>query len=93
MRWVEALAIRKANANTVIEELNPRIFLRFGCPEVFMSDNGTEFQNQAIDEFLTERGVHHINTPPYHPQANPIERANRTLTTMIASYLHKRRNS
>ena len=56
-------------------------------------DNGTEFQNQAIDEFLSERGVHHINTPPYHPQANPVERANRTLKTMIASYLSERHNT
>ena len=36
--------------------------------------------------------MHHTNTPPYHPQANPVERANRTLKTMIASYLHERHN-
>ena len=33
-RWVEATPIRKANAKTVVRELNRKIFLRFGCPEV-----------------------------------------------------------
>ena len=92
-RWVEAPAIRKANVKTVIEELNRRIFLRFGYLEVLLSDNGTEFQNQTIDEFLSKRGVHHTIIPPYHPQANPVERANRTLKTMIASYLRERHNT
>ena len=92
-RWVEASPIRKANAKTVIAELNQKIFLRFGCPEVFLSDNGTEFKNHAVEDFLQERGVHHTHTPPYHPQANSVERANRTLKTMVASYLKERHSA
>ena len=34
--------------------------------------------------------MYHTNTPTYHPQANPVERANRTLKTMLASYLKER---
>ena len=70
-RWVEASPVRKANAKTVVGELNPKIFLRFGCPEVFLSDNGTEFKNHVVEDFLRERDVHHTHTPPYHPQAKP----------------------
>ena len=84
---MEASSIRKANDKAVIAELNRKIFLRFGCPEVFLSDNGTEFKNHVVEDFLRECGVHHTDTPPYHPQANPVERANRTLKTMVASYL------
>ena len=89
-RWAEASPIRKANANGVVGELDRKVFLRFGCTEVFLSDNGTEFKNRTVEDFLRERGVHHTNTPTYHPQANPVERANRTLKTMVASYLKER---
>ena len=89
-RWAEASPIRKANAKAVLGELDRKIFLRFGCPEVFLSNNGTEFKNRVVEDFLRERGVHHTNTPTYHPQANPVERANRTSKTMVASYLKER---
>ena len=77
----------------MVGELNQKIFLRFGCPEVFLSDNGREFKNRIVEDLLRERGVHHTHTPTYHPQANPVERANRTLKTMVASYLKERRTT
>ena len=89
-RWAEASPIRKANSKAVVGELDRKVFLRFGWLDVFFSDNGTEFKNRAVEDFLKERGVHHTNTPTYHPQANPVEHANRTLKTMVASYLKER---
>ncbi|CAB0028437.1 unnamed protein product [Trichogramma brassicae] len=41
-RWIEAVPVRKANARTIRKHLLERVFLRFGAPEVFHSDNGTE---------------------------------------------------
>ena len=86
-RWIECAPIRKANAQTIRKELSERVFLRFGLPEVFHSDNGTEFKNKALDKFLEEREVVHTTIPPYQEQANPVERVNRTIKTMITSYL------
>ena len=86
-RWVEASPIRKAKAKAVVGELDRKVFLRFGCPEIFLSDNGTEFKIRAVEDFLKEQDVHHTNTSTYHLQANPVERASRTLQTMVASYL------
>ena len=40
-----------------------------------------------LDNFLEERGVTHTTITPYHVQANPVERVNRTMKTMITSYL------
>ena len=71
-------------------ELNRKIFLRFGCPEVFVSDHGTAFTNQVVVDFLRERGVHHTHTPPYHIQATQVECAHRTLKAMVAPYLKER---
>ena len=66
-------------AKTVVEELNRKIFLRFGCPEVFGSDHGTALTNHVLVDFLGERGVHHTHTPPYHIQATLVECAHQTL--------------
>ena len=54
-----------------------------------MSDNGTEFKNRVIDEFLTKKGVHHTTIPPYLPRANPVVRVNCTFKTMIVSFVEE----
>ena len=46
-----------------------------------------EFDNQTLRKVLEEYGVKHVTTPPYHPQANPVERSNRTLKTMISAFV------
>ena len=51
------------------------------------SNNGTEFKNRILDNYLEERGVTHTTIPPYWAQANPIERVNRTLKTMMVSFI------
>jgi transposase InsO family protein len=44
------------------------------------SDNGTEFKNTNIEEYLDEEGIGHELSVPYTPQQNGIvERKNRTL--------------
>jgi transposase InsO family protein len=56
-----------------------------------ISDNGTEFKNTNIEEFLEEEGIGHEFSVPYTPQQNGIvERKNRTLIetarTMLDEY-------
>jgi hypothetical protein len=55
------------------------------------SDNGTEFKNTNIEEYLDEEGIGHEFSVPYTPQQNGIvERKNRTLIeaarTMLDEY-------
>src|SRR5438105_7186001 len=55
------------------------------------SDNGTEFKNTRIEEFLDEEGIKHEFLAPYTPQQNGVvERKNRTLIeaarTMLDEY-------
>lgn len=45
--------------------------------------------NKTIKAFAEEHGIIHTTVPPYHPQANPVERVNRVLKTMIVSYIKK----
>jgi hypothetical protein len=38
------------------------------------SDNGTEFKNTGVEEFLGEEGIKHEFSVPYTPQQNVVER-------------------
>ena len=40
-----------------MKEFKEQIVLRFGTPEVFLSDNGTEFKNLLVDEYLASLGI------------------------------------
>ena len=91
-RWVEAIPVAKANAQTIVKKFKDHVVLRFTTPEVFLSDNGTEFKNKLVDDYLAEIGTRHMTTPPCHAQANPVERANRTLKQMLAAFVQGAHN-
>ena len=44
------------------------------CSERVRSDNGTEFKNNNIEEFLYEEGIKHEFSVPYTPQQNSVVR-------------------
>ena len=52
------------------------------------SDNGSEFKNLQVEEFLEEEGIKHEFSAPYTPQQNGVvERKNRTLLDMARTML------
>jgi hypothetical protein len=52
------------------------------------SDNGSEFKNLQVEEYLEEEGIKHKFSAPYTPQQNGVvERKNRTLIDMARTML------
>ena len=86
-RWVKLVPLGRANAQAIITALEENIVFRYGAPQLFHTDNGTEFVNKALAEKLREYGIKHPTSPAYHPQANPVERVNRVVKTMISSFV------
>jgi hypothetical protein len=59
-----------------------------------MSDNGTEFKNTQVEDYLDEEGIKHEVLAPYTPQQNGIvERKNRTLIEMARTMLDEYKTS
>ena len=88
-KWVECKALRAATGPKIREALEELVISRWGTPKVLLTDNGTEFVNRIIREFAEENRITHTTVPPYHPQANPVERVNRILKTMIIAFIEK----
>ena len=86
-RYVELNALRKADAKSVLKAFEELIVNRWGCPRVLFTDNGTELSNRLVTERLDEYGILQSTIPPYHAQANPVERVNPNLRPMINSFL------
>lgn len=51
---------------------------------MLLTNNGTEFFNRELRAFAEQYGITHSTVPPYHSQANPVERV---LKTMITAFL------
>jgi transposase InsO family protein len=57
-----------------------RIFHDYATPKTFMSDGGSHFDNNEVDQFCDKEQVRHIVTPAYAPWVNGlIENANKLL--------------
>lgn len=63
---------------------------KFGRPiKVLRSDNGLEYCNQNINNYLSANGIKKENTAPYTPQQNgKTERDNRTIVECARTMIH-----
>ena len=68
-KWPELIPIRDKKATTIAKELYV-LFTRYGCPDVIISDRGTEFCNAISEAIFTYVCVEHRVSAPYHPQTN-----------------------
>ena len=86
-KWIEVLPLRRATGKLISKALENLVICHWGTPRTLLTDNGTEFINRDIRELTQLTGTRHTTTPLYHPQANPVERVNRTLKMMLRAYI------
>lgn len=91
-KWIELEPVRKATAPAMIRHMEQRILFRHGVPRSIVTDNGRQFTSHAWRKFINKHGIASRATPIYTPQCNPVERANRTIKTMIRQYVNNKHN-
>ena len=86
--WVH-LVTYKHEVQEVFKRFSSRASTNFGVKiKHIRSDNGTEFKNSGLDDYLDELGITHELSAPYTPQQNGVvERKNRTLAEMARTML------
>ena len=76
-RWVELRAIPDKTAKSVVTAIDSIFSVRGPCVNL-TSDNGREFSNVLVSNYLKDLGVYFNKICPYRPQSNGLcERTNR----------------
>ncbi|XP_024885042.1 uncharacterized protein K02A2.6-like [Temnothorax curvispinosus] len=86
-KWLEMRPLRRATAPAVTTNIAEAILYRHGCPEVILSDNGTQLRSAKLEKMLAAHHVRHAYTPVHAPHCNPVERTNRVVKTMVSQYV------
>src|SRR5688500_18227987 len=84
-KWPESAAAKEATAQEVVDFIWKDIICRHGCPKKIISDRGTHFNNQLMENLMERMGINHRLSTPYHPETNgSVERFNRILCQALA---------
>ena len=83
-KWAEAMPTCAEDGKTVALFLFNHVIARFGVPQSIVTDHGSHFCSQMMEELSAKLGFLHENSTPYYPQANgQVEAINKVLKTML----------
>lgn len=81
--FFEVVEIHKKTAQAVITQLKVQ-FARHGIPEVLITDNGPEFDNQEFKSFSSQWQFEQRTSSPRYPQSNgKVENAVKTCKGLL----------
>lgn len=86
-RFAFAKPLREATSAAIIRYLREVIFPQNGCPEVIISDNGSQFTSKSFEKMCNDKGIEHWKTPVYHPKANQVESTNKNIKNALKIHL------
>ena len=85
-RYPEALPIPDTEAIAIAKEL-VSVFAKVGIPDEILTDQGSNFMLNLLQEIYLMLNISHLRTSPYHPQTDgQTERFNGTLKSMIRKF-------
>lgn len=87
-KWPEAFIMNSTDSQSTVEKFR-ECFARFGLPRVVVTDNGRQFTSDEFTKFLTNNGIKHLTSSPYHPASNGCaENAVKSLKSAIYKASH-----
>ena len=79
--------IRDKTSDTVLRKIKSFIAIN-KKPAIIQTDNGLEFKNQMISDYLEKENIKHVYSRPHHPQTNGcLERYHSELHKFMENYL------
>jgi len=86
-KYLYSIPLKQKTAVNVKDSLENIIFIE-GAPRAIQTDNGKEFANNTMQNFLNSKNIEFIRGRPRHPMnQGQVERVNQTITRKIAKAL------
>lgn len=81
--------LRSASTRLIVNRIEEQVFMIFGVPRVILCDNGPQYRSRDFRKFADEYSCRIQFNASYHPRANPTERQNKTIKTLLSIYAHE----
>ena len=82
-KWLDVHMMQFITSSKTIEKLRIT-FANYGLPRKVVTDNGSSFTSEEFRTFMSENGIVHVTSAPYHPSSNELaERAVQTFNNGI----------
>ena len=92
-KWLEAIPLKNQETTTIAEALVNKFISVHGVPLQIHADRGSNFEAKVFQEVCQLLGIDKTRTTIRRPQSDGmVERANRTMQNMIASYISDKQN-
>lgn len=88
-KYVLIYPCRAANAKALVKNVEEGVFLTYGAPQYLMCDNGSQMKSKEFQSLCQKYGVKIFFTASYNPRADPAERPNRVIKTMLKTYVNQ----
>ena len=83
-----AIPIKDKSANTVCDAYRAHIYCTFGGSARILTDNGTEFKNEQMEELCGQLNIKRVYSPVYTPEANGrLEAWHRFFKACVAKHI------
>ena len=77
-KWMDIHITHTSTSQITVDKLR-QTFATFGLLRMIVTDNGPSFTSKEFQSFMTENGIIHKKSSPYHPATNGLaERAVQT---------------
>lgn len=86
-KYVLMCPVRSAKANSLAAFVEQQIFLVYGVPQFLICDNGPQMRSREFQQLCRKYHTRISYTAHYNPKADPVERYNKVVKTMISSYV------
>ena len=83
-RWAITIPTSSTTSEVIANALIEHVITKFGAPKKLLSDRGTNFLSNLMQEVYKWFSIKKLNTTAYHPEANGlVERFNQTILNIL----------